>query len=269
VNGHGKPSGSHKSARGVAWAVLVGIGLTTITFNVYHAFHAGRMPAPLDVLYGMVPITLAMGLSHIVAAYRGGLVMKTVTFAVMGAAMWLSISAVAAVVTAAAGGNRWLFGLAMDAGTLMALHVVLTPRGPVSAEVMARAAETVADVPAADAITVPVGEPAGEPGGFLEMPRPDAMDGFPVASGDETMASGPAGEPDEPDGGSDSEPDGERELRLQAHERYRRSKRDARRTGGRPITDRKLGEEFGRSRTWGANRIAEVDSGPKLAEATR
>ena len=36
---------------------------------------------------------------------------------------------------------------------------------------------------------------------------------------------------------------------------------------GRPLSDRALGAMFGRGRTWGANRITEVDGGPKLANA--
>lgn len=36
---------------------------------------------------------------------------------------------------------------------------------------------------------------------------------------------------------------------------------------GRPLSDRALGAQFGRGRTWGANRIKEVNGGPRLAKA--
>jgi hypothetical protein len=35
---------------------------------------------------------------------------------------------------------------------------------------------------------------------------------------------------------------------------------------GEPLSDRALGEKFGKSRTWGASRIAEVGDGPRLAK---
>jgi hypothetical protein len=47
-----------------------------------------------------------------------------------------------------------------------------------------------------------------------------------------------------------------------AHRAYRKSVRE-----GAPLSDRALGAMFGRSRTWGASRISEVDGGPQLAEA--
>jgi hypothetical protein len=43
---------------------------------------------------------------------------------------------------------------------------------------------------------------------------------------------------------------------------YRKSVRD-----GHPLSDRALGDLFGRSRTWGSNRISEADGGPRLAKA--
>jgi hypothetical protein len=53
------------------------------------------------------------------------------------------------------------------------------------------------------------------------------------------------------------EPDAEK-----ARAAYRKSVR-----AGTPLSDRALGEMFSRSRTWGKSRIAEVDSGPALANA--
>jgi hypothetical protein len=44
-----------------------------------------------------------------------------------------------------------------------------------------------------------------------------------------------------------------------ARAEYRKSARQ-----GQPLSDRALGAKFGKSRTWGANRIREVDEGPAL-----
>ena len=49
-----------------------------------------------------------------------------------------------------------------------------------------------------------------------------------------------------------------------ARTEYRKSVRQ-----GQPLSDRALGVKFGRSRTWGANRIAEVEEGPALTAQAR
>ena len=46
---------------------------------------------------------------------------------------------------------------------------------------------------------------------------------------------------------------------AKARSAYRRSVK-----AGQPLSDRALGAKFGKSRTWGANRIAEVEAGPAL-----
>ena len=86
------------TARAAAWAVLVVIGGTQVTFNIVHAVGGGRLNVFLAVLYGVAPVFTAMCLSHIVATYKGGWFMQAVTFAVMAGAMGLSISASADVV---------------------------------------------------------------------------------------------------------------------------------------------------------------------------
>ena len=113
-----------------AWAVLIGMGGTTVTYNIWHAVHAGRLNAVLAVLYGIAPVFAAMGLSHIVATHKGGRFMQAVTFGVMLGAMVLSIGAVAAVVGATAGPVplKWLFGLVLDTAALVALRVILAER---------------------------------------------------------------------------------------------------------------------------------------------
>jgi hypothetical protein len=126
---HEAPRPARSSAVTAAWAVLVGMGGTSVTYNVYHAVHHGSMNLGLALLYGIAPVFAAALLSHIVAEHDGGRFLQAVTFAVMLGAMTLSIGATAAVVKPAAGPwMQWLFGAVLDAAALVALRVILTGR---------------------------------------------------------------------------------------------------------------------------------------------
>jgi hypothetical protein len=110
-----------------AWAVLIGMGGTTVTFNIFHAVDHGQMLTGLALLYGIAPVFAAMCLSHLVAARRGEGVMQGLTFAVMLGAMALSIGAVGTVVRPVAGPYLcWLFGAVLDAAALIALRMILS-----------------------------------------------------------------------------------------------------------------------------------------------
>jgi hypothetical protein len=112
-----------------AWAVLVGMGGTSATYNVWHAVHSGALNIVLALLYGLAPVLAAAALSHIVAVYDSSKVMRCVTFLVMLGAMALSIGATASVVKPAAGSwMQWLFGAVIDAASLVALRVILGSR---------------------------------------------------------------------------------------------------------------------------------------------
>lgn len=119
------PATTH--ARGAAWAVLAFAGSTMVSFNIWHALHGGIPQLPLAVLAGVVPVALAMGMSHIVAAYRAGRFLKVVTFAVMVGAMVLSVRATGYVVRPAFGPLWWLYGGVVDSAALVALQVILAP----------------------------------------------------------------------------------------------------------------------------------------------
>ena len=124
---HARTAPKQSSATTAAWAVLIGMGGTTVTFNIFHAVHAGQMLTLLALLYGIAPVFAAMGLSHIVAAHKAGWFLQAATFAVMLGAMALSIGAVAAVVGPTGGPVlRWLFGAVLDAAALIALRVILS-----------------------------------------------------------------------------------------------------------------------------------------------
>jgi hypothetical protein len=107
-----------------AWAVVVAMGATSVTYQIYHAITIGQMNPYLAVLFGTVPTLTAALLSHIIAVHKGGWVLQAITFAVMGGAMALSINSTGAVVHTAAGRLWWLFGLVLDAAALVSLRVI-------------------------------------------------------------------------------------------------------------------------------------------------
>jgi len=214
--------------RAAAWAVLAGAGTTTMAFNIWHATHAGMQPA-LAWFEGAAPVALAMGLSHIVAAYRSGRLMKIITFAVMAAAMVLSARATGGVVEPATGSLWWLFGGTVDAAALVALQVILSPESRAAARAARRATAGAAGEAAPGAIQEPPERPSQEP-----APAPSAR---------------PSQGPQRTAVRVSKEPEAER-----ARAAYRKSARQ-----GDPLSDRALGEMFGRSRSWGAARIREAN----------
>jgi hypothetical protein len=123
----GRPAAGAGHARGVSWAVLVGTAGTELVFNIVHA--TGRLELVLAVLYGVAPVATGIGLSHIVAACRGGWLMRTIAVVIMLCAMALSVGAVATVVAPAAPGLlRFLFPATLDGAAMLALQVVLSAR---------------------------------------------------------------------------------------------------------------------------------------------
>jgi hypothetical protein len=116
----------HRSALAAAWAVVIVAGSITMTYNIWHATHAGHMLIGLALFYGIGPVTLAALLSHVVAEYDCGWVMKGIVFGAMIGAMGMSIGATAWVIGPTAGPVlRWLFGAVLDVATLAALRVIL------------------------------------------------------------------------------------------------------------------------------------------------
>jgi hypothetical protein len=127
---HRKKAAGKGEGTVAAWAVLLGMGGTTVTYNIFHAVHHGPMPKSLTLglalLYGIAPVFAAMCLSHLVAVRKGDKVMQRLAFAVMLGAMALSIGAVGAVVKPVAGPYFcWVFGAVLDAAALLALRMIL------------------------------------------------------------------------------------------------------------------------------------------------
>jgi len=227
------------SALLAAWFVLLVTGMTSVTFNVWHATHSGRMPLGLALLIGVTPVATAMGASHMVSEHKGGKALQLICYGGMVAAMAQSIGAIAAVIGPVDGPVfRWIFGVAMDVLSLAALRVVIVQnQRHTASEAAARATEEAARRAAEEAAQRATEEPSKVPS---QEPRREAARG-PQRGTPRTLR----------------EPDAESARRA-----YRESVK-----AGQPLSDRALGAQFGKSRTWGKNRIDEVKTGPQLAAA--
>ena len=129
-----------RRARSAAWIVTLVMGGTTMTFQVYHAVKFGHMPWELAVLYGIVPLLIALLVLEIVAEWREApWPAKAAAYAIMAAAMFLSASATGAVVLHAAPGHFSLLpGALLDAAELLAAFFIMN--GPTAAQAIARVA---------------------------------------------------------------------------------------------------------------------------------
>ena len=214
-----------------AWLVLLGAGITMASFQMWHALHSG-MPLYLALLTGVVPVLIAMGLSHVVAHSDGGWPIRTVTFLVMIGAMVLSVRATGYVVRLAFGDLWPLFGAVVDSAALVALQVILAPAPEAAQSAVSSAVPEAADSATTEAAAEPSAEPPAEP----------------PAEPSRVPSAGPRQSAMRTDKSQEAE---------QGRAAYRRSVRT-----GRPLSDRALGELFGKSRTWGASRIREAEAGP-------
>lgn len=128
-----------------AWLCLIIAGAATVTFNVVNAYRSG-MASPLGWIEGVVPVALAMLVSHLVATSSAGRVLRGVTFAVMIGALALSVRATGDVVAPAAGPLWWLYGAVVDIAALGSLQVLLTIKAKAAREAAQRAAADAAAV---------------------------------------------------------------------------------------------------------------------------
>jgi len=135
--------GSLRRAWIAAWIVVLAMGGTTMSFQVYHSVTKGQMPWELAVLYGIVPLLIAMLVLEIVAEWHASSwVAKTVAYLIMGGSMFLSASATGAVVLyAAPPHSSLLFGALLDAAELLAAYFIMN--GP-------RAVDSAAETAAAE-----------------------------------------------------------------------------------------------------------------------
>lgn len=114
---------------GAAWAVLIGTGATSVTYNVVHATQGARLEVALALLLGFMPAFVAACLSHVAAVLDAPWFIVGGVLAVVGAGMVLSASATASVISPADPGWRgWLFGFTLDLGALLALWAIMNSR---------------------------------------------------------------------------------------------------------------------------------------------
>ena len=125
---HQPAEAANTRARVSAWAVFIGMAGTTMSFQVYHSIEHGKMPPPLAVLYGVVPLLISMLVIEVVSGWdnapvwaRGG------AYLIIGGAMFLSAAATGAVVLhAAPDHSSLLFGLLLDGAAILAARFLMT-----------------------------------------------------------------------------------------------------------------------------------------------
>jgi multidrug efflux pump subunit AcrA (membrane-fusion protein) len=133
---HAKPA--RRDGLIAAWLCLIIAGAATVTFNIVHAWRSG-MASPLGFVEGVVPVALAMIVSHLVAISSAGRFLKGITFAVMIGALALSVRATGTVVAPAAGPLWWLYGAVVDTAALVSLQVLLALKARAAREARERA----------------------------------------------------------------------------------------------------------------------------------
>jgi hypothetical protein len=239
------PSTPGETGKPVAeWMLLLTMGGISAWFNIQSNAGSGKMHLDLAIGAGVAPVLAAMLSSHIVAKRRdAGTWLRIATFTVMCGAMALSAQAVGDVVRPGDPWLWWLFGPVVDAAELIALHLLLTHAA--AAKAARQAAEAARQAAEAESARRLADAPDPAPSPAPDIPVPGAH-----------------GEP-RPQRRS-ATPRFDRGTEAEAARRdYRNSKRT-----GTPLTDRKLAAKYNRSRTWGANRIREVEESPLSVAAT-
>lgn len=132
-------------ARFCAWAVFVSMAGTTMAFQVYHSVELGRMPWPLAVLYGVVPLCISMLLIEVVSGWEAAPKWTpAAAYLIIAGAMFLSAAATGAVVLRAAPPHSsLLFGVLLDGAAILAARFLMTAARR-TAKAEAAAAEAVA-----------------------------------------------------------------------------------------------------------------------------
>jgi hypothetical protein len=170
-----------RRARFAAWCVFVGMAVTSMTFQTYHAIAVGQMAWPLAALYGVAPLAISIGILEVAAAW-GLWWAQVASYLIAGGAMYASASATGAVTQhAAAAHTELVFGLILDAAALLAIAFI--NHGPTAAQAVAAVIRREAELLGAlraeqaareqDAIAhqAAVGALRDETGGALEAER--------------------------------------------------------------------------------------------------
>lgn len=110
------------------WLILAVTSGTSVAFNLRHALYgpsAGTLPAALAVMYGVMPVLVALALSHTIARRGAHPVEVAIGAAVFLTALVLSVSSIADVLTPLAGEVRgYAFAVMLDVAGLMGFRQV-------------------------------------------------------------------------------------------------------------------------------------------------
>lgn len=127
---HARPADARDTTIGAAWAILICLGGTQVTFNVVSALRHSVL-SPVPVLAGLGPVLAAVLLSHLAASRRASAWFRVAITCVMLCSMAVSIGATVEVTTPVF--DAWwravLFGIVLDAASLLALWFIMDRHG--------------------------------------------------------------------------------------------------------------------------------------------
>lgn len=149
---HARPAAQWDTTVIAAWAILICLGGTQVTFNVASALRHPALAAsgvlrhpavhaasavhhssltPIPVLAGLGPVLAAVLLSHLAASRRAQVWFRCAVAAVMLCSMAVSIGATVEVTSPvfAAWWRAVLFGIVLDAASLLALWFIMDRHG--------------------------------------------------------------------------------------------------------------------------------------------
>jgi len=127
---HARPARERDTTIAAAWAILICLGGTQVTFNVASALRHSTL-SPVPVLAGLGPVLAAVLLSHLAASRRAQAWFRVAITLVMLCSMAVSIGATVEVTTPvfAAWWRAVLFGIVLDAASLLALWFIMDRHG--------------------------------------------------------------------------------------------------------------------------------------------
>lgn len=155
------------------WIILALTSGTSLAFNIRHAVagpSSAALPLPFAVLYGLMPVAVALALSHTIARRGGGRVEWTIGGAVFLTALALSVTAIADTLTPFAGMvHAYAFAIMLDVASLMGLRQVIAA----TAARRGRHVRTGVDIGGQDRTASDGSQPSATVPNETERPAPD------------------------------------------------------------------------------------------------
>lgn len=270
--------------RVVAWIMVGFFGTAIVILNVFDIVRTGKLDHFLAGLVALIPVIAYVGLSEVVAIFRGW-ILQTLAMLSLGVGMMLTTTAVASVVEPVVGPWRcWFYGGVMDLPLAIGLYVIMnkpadgrdlaTGPSPVARWLTRRfgddakgqqaAAGGPSAAPPATTQVAPVVAHSMAPPVSAQVDQRGpwaAADGPPMAHGPSGQET-PENTPESAQGNAGPETQApatsfadKTEEYKRARARYRQSVED-----GNPLSDRALAKEFGYTRNWGKKRIEECEA---------